>query len=430
MQPIVHGYVRRPEAEAALQRAIDEARSHGAKLVVLHSSLLGEQRAAIVERLRERPVSRASASSLRTSGSPRSRRAGTCRCWRTTATSSPRRVKQERGRPVARYRLSEEARRLFPQRYASVAGDLHPVPHRRARPRRAAGVPALAVGARGSSYTEVIDAEDLHDRLEQLADALSRTATPPRSSRTATASSSSSTAPSTTSPRTTPRCAPTRPPASRRCSATRWSCPDGRPSPRAATPACAASPRAPATARPSHRSTTLPPNHHLHDNTPPREESNREPDRDPAARARAPRPTARERQQAVADDLSDYKFGWSDRDDQYSFTSKRGLTRETVAEISELKDEPAWMRDLRLRAYEAYLRRPMPNWGADLSDIALRRHLLLRPGDREAGELVGGPAGRHQEHLRPARHPRGGEAAAHRRRRRPVRVRGRLPQDP
>jgi Fe-S cluster assembly protein SufB len=60
---------------------------------------------------------------------------------------------------------------------------------------------------------------------------------------------------------------------------------------------------------------------------------------------------ARQRQEAVADELSDYKFGWSDRDDQYSFTSKRGLTRETVAEISELKDEPAWMRDLRLRAY-------------------------------------------------------------------------------
>lgn len=38
MNTIVHGYVRRPEADAALQRAIDEARERDAKLVVLHSS--------------------------------------------------------------------------------------------------------------------------------------------------------------------------------------------------------------------------------------------------------------------------------------------------------------------------------------------------------------------------------------------------------
>jgi Fe-S cluster assembly protein SufB len=82
-----------------------------------------------------------------------------------------------------------------------------------------------------------------------------------------------------------------------------------------------------------------------------------------------PQSEARERQEAVAQELSDYKFGWHDRDDQYAFTPDRGLTRELVAEISERKNEPAWMRDLRLRAYEAYRRRPMPNWGADLSGL-------------------------------------------------------------
>jgi len=78
---------------------------------------------------------------------------------------------------------------------------------------------------------------------------------------------------------------------------------------------------------------------------------------------------ARKNQQAVAQDLAEYKFGWSDRDDGYAFTSGRGLTAEGVAAISERKDEPTWMRDLRLRAFKAYERRPMPNWGADLSDI-------------------------------------------------------------
>jgi Fe-S cluster assembly protein SufB len=78
---------------------------------------------------------------------------------------------------------------------------------------------------------------------------------------------------------------------------------------------------------------------------------------------------ARQEQARVAQELSDYKFGWADRDDDYAFTTQKGLTRETVAAISERKGEPAWMRDLRLRAFEAYGRRPMPNWGADLSDI-------------------------------------------------------------
>ena len=59
----------------------------------------------------------------------------------------------------------------------------------------------------------------------------------------------------------------------------------------------------------------------------------------------------------------------------------------------------------------------------------LREHLLLHPPDREAGDVVGGPAGRHQGHVGQARHPGGGEEVP-RRRRRAVRVRGRLPQAP
>ena len=38
MHVIVHGYVRRPEADAAFERAVEEAQQRDAKLVVLHSS--------------------------------------------------------------------------------------------------------------------------------------------------------------------------------------------------------------------------------------------------------------------------------------------------------------------------------------------------------------------------------------------------------
>ena len=69
---------------------------------------------------------------------------------------------------------------------------------------------------------------------------------------------------------------------------------------------------------------------------------------------------------------------------------------------------------------------PTPQWGGNLEPDRLRQHPLLRPrlGD-EQPRLVRGPRG-HQEHLRPPRHPRG-RAQVPLRRRRPVRVRGRLP---
>ena len=65
---------------------------------------------------------------------------------------------------------------------------------------------------------------------------------------------------------------------------------------------------------------------------------------------------------------TDYQYGFHDAED-YKFKSGRGLTREMVAQISEMKNEPQWMRDFRLKAYEIFMRKPMPNWGADLSGI-------------------------------------------------------------
>ncbi len=69
---------------------------------------------------------------------------------------------------------------------------------------------------------------------------------------------------------------------------------------------------------------------------------------------------------------------------------------------------------------------PDPEMGRRPRPDRLRRHPLLRPrlGEKQP-RLERGPRG-HQKHLRPARHPRG-RAQIPRRRRRPVRVRGRLP---
>ena len=64
----------------------------------------------------------------------------------------------------------------------------------------------------------------------------------------------------------------------------------------------------------------------------------------------------------------DYKFGWHD-ELKAAFKSERGLSEDGVRQISAMKDEPEWMLKFRLKALRHFNSRPMPNWGADLSEI-------------------------------------------------------------
>jgi Fe-S cluster assembly protein SufB len=63
------------------------------------------------------------------------------------------------------------------------------------------------------------------------------------------------------------------------------------------------------------------------------------------------------------------KYGFQVPETGYAFKSRKGLDREVVAQISEMKGEPQWMRDFRLQALDIFLKKPMPTWGADLSTI-------------------------------------------------------------
>jgi Fe-S cluster assembly protein SufB len=82
----------------------------------------------------------------------------------------------------------------------------------------------------------------------------------------------------------------------------------------------------------------------------------------------------------------------ADRRDQYAFhddivylkETKRGLTRDTVREISGFKNEPDWMLEFRLRAYDHFVKRPMPTWGGNLGNIDFDKIVYYRkPSDRE-----------------------------------------------
>jgi Fe-S cluster assembly protein SufB len=66
------------------------------------------------------------------------------------------------------------------------------------------------------------------------------------------------------------------------------------------------------------------------------------------------------------------------------FRTQEGLNKHVISQISEQKGEPGWMRDIRLAAYDIFLSKPMPSWGADLSTIDFEKiHYYVRPQDRQ-----------------------------------------------
>ncbi len=90
-------------------------------------------------------------------------------------------------------------------------------------------------------------------------------------------------------------------------------------------------------------------------------------------------------EEVVASVNSDYatKYGFSDVED-YVFKAKRGLDEGIIRAMSLSKNEPTWMLDIRLKAYEHFLARPMPTWGADLSEIDFDSiYYYIKPSERE-----------------------------------------------
>ncbi len=83
---------------------------------------------------------------------------------------------------------------------------------------------------------------------------------------------------------------------------------------------------------------------------------------------------------------ADYKekYGFHDAETNYSFKAPKGLTPELVRLISDYKNEPEWMLDFRLKAYEHFISRPQPTWGSpmlaevDYDDI----HYFVRASEK------------------------------------------------
>ena len=79
-----------------------------------------------------------------------------------------------------------------------------------------------------------------------------------------------------------------------------------------------------------------------------------------------------------------YKWGFHDEDEAL-FKANKGLTHELVDVMSDMKEEPDWMREFRHRALDTFREKKDPPWGTsqlqeiDFDDI----HYYVRATDRD-----------------------------------------------
>ncbi len=78
----------------------------------------------------------------------------------------------------------------------------------------------------------------------------------------------------------------------------------------------------------------------------------------------------------------EYKYGFKDEDVSV-FKTNKGLNEDIIREISQIKDEPDWMLDFRLKAYAMFRKLNNPKWGPDLNQIDFDEFTYyIRPSDR------------------------------------------------
>jgi Fe-S cluster assembly protein SufB len=65
------------------------------------------------------------------------------------------------------------------------------------------------------------------------------------------------------------------------------------------------------------------------------------------------------------------------------FRADRGLNANIVAQISEMKREPAWMRDFRLSSLKIFESKPMPRWGGNIGIDFQDIYYYLKPTNEQ-----------------------------------------------
>jgi len=82
-------------------------------------------------------------------------------------------------------------------------------------------------------------------------------------------------------------------------------------------------------------------------------------------------------------EMEEYKYGFRD-EHKAIFESGKGLTPEIVRTISEIKGEPEWMLDFRLKSLEQFFKMPTPKWGGNLDELNYDEiQYYVRPSEKQ-----------------------------------------------
>src|SRR6056297_382403 len=65
------------------------------------------------------------------------------------------------------------------------------------------------------------------------------------------------------------------------------------------------------------------------------------------------------------------------------FKAKKGINEQVVHQISDIKDEPDWMREFRLTSLKKFQERPMPKWGGNIDIDFQDIYYYLKPTDHQ-----------------------------------------------
>ena len=70
------------------------------------------------------------------------------------------------------------------------------------------------------------------------------------------------------------------------------------------------------------------------------------------------------------------------------FKARRGLDKDIVSQISEMKKEPTWMRDFRLKSLDIFNSKPMPKWGGNIGIDFQDIFYYLKPAEQQGKTWV------------------------------------------
>jgi Fe-S cluster assembly protein SufB len=90
----------------------------------------------------------------------------------------------------------------------------------------------------------------------------------------------------------------------------------------------------------------------------------------------------------MATDLTDQNVGEINKynfrtESTAVFKARKGVDAEIVNQISDMKNEPDWMREFRLKSLEIFESKPMPDWGGDISLDFQDIYYYLKPTDHQ-----------------------------------------------